>query len=366
MASGTKASSFNFYQNGKYGTIPQNPQNAEVTQDMHLKMSKKIAQLTKVIYALNTKNDENEIVIQGIRDQHEQEIQQLLAETKAKVEYFQSKMKNESEALKQVDSLQKTINQHEVHKKRALEDFESYKKHAEEREMQLKTDNAQKMLSLSQELLTMKKDFETKLDKLDHIKAQFERDKHSEIANLQRQHEEEIKNIMQGKETQEHDLVKAKKDLEEKYNTEIMKLSQQCDALKNENKITCEEYEMKLQKLQAFHSKEIAAMKDSQNNFQSETLQKLQDQLEKLQKDKAFSEKQYKQQVDELISKLAKCEDDMMKYKNSYETLQAELSSATSSSSSLVKQLEDARQETSEALQRFREIDTELATSKER
>ena len=41
--------SFNHYQNGKYGTIPQNPgKDMEVTQDMHLKMSKKIAQLTKV------------------------------------------------------------------------------------------------------------------------------------------------------------------------------------------------------------------------------------------------------------------------------------------------------------------------------
>lgn len=48
MATSAK-SSFNHYQNGKYGTIPGNPSNnSEVTQDMHLKMSKKIAQLTKV------------------------------------------------------------------------------------------------------------------------------------------------------------------------------------------------------------------------------------------------------------------------------------------------------------------------------
>lgn len=41
--------SFNYYQNGKYGLLPHNPQkDMEVTQDMHLKMSKKIAQLTKV------------------------------------------------------------------------------------------------------------------------------------------------------------------------------------------------------------------------------------------------------------------------------------------------------------------------------
>ena len=48
MATGAKMS-YNYYQNGKYGTLPQNPgKDMEVTQDMHLKMSKKIAQLTKV------------------------------------------------------------------------------------------------------------------------------------------------------------------------------------------------------------------------------------------------------------------------------------------------------------------------------
>lgn len=48
MATSAKMS-FNYYQNGKYGTVPQNPgQDMEATNDMHLKMSKKIAQLTKV------------------------------------------------------------------------------------------------------------------------------------------------------------------------------------------------------------------------------------------------------------------------------------------------------------------------------
>ena len=47
MASGaTKMSSFNYFQNGKYGTVQQ--KDMEVSQDLHLKMSKKIAQLTKV------------------------------------------------------------------------------------------------------------------------------------------------------------------------------------------------------------------------------------------------------------------------------------------------------------------------------
>ena len=42
----------------------------------------------QVIYALNTKNDENEAVLQALRDQHEEEKQQLLADMQAKIQHF--------------------------------------------------------------------------------------------------------------------------------------------------------------------------------------------------------------------------------------------------------------------------------------
>ena len=49
MATAATKMSFSNFQNGKYGAMSQ-PQGKEmeITQDMHVKMSKKIAQLTKV------------------------------------------------------------------------------------------------------------------------------------------------------------------------------------------------------------------------------------------------------------------------------------------------------------------------------
>ena len=44
--------------------------------------------LMQVIYALNTKNDENEAIVASINEQHEERIRQLLAETKDKVDYY--------------------------------------------------------------------------------------------------------------------------------------------------------------------------------------------------------------------------------------------------------------------------------------
>lgn len=45
--------------------------------DFHHKMSKKIAQLTKVIYHLNTKNDDHEFQLNSLADAYESEIEDV-------------------------------------------------------------------------------------------------------------------------------------------------------------------------------------------------------------------------------------------------------------------------------------------------
>jgi len=46
--------------------------------DFHHKMSKKIAQLTKVIYQLNTKNDDHTFQIQQLSNTYENEIEEVI------------------------------------------------------------------------------------------------------------------------------------------------------------------------------------------------------------------------------------------------------------------------------------------------
>ena len=46
-----------------------------VTPDMLYKLSKKIAQLTKVIYSLNTRNDDLEVDLETVRSNYEEKLQ---------------------------------------------------------------------------------------------------------------------------------------------------------------------------------------------------------------------------------------------------------------------------------------------------
>ena len=60
----------------------------EVFPDLHHKMSKKIAQLTKVIYHLNTKNEDHQLEIDSIHANHQMEIQQVLRDAANKIAKF--------------------------------------------------------------------------------------------------------------------------------------------------------------------------------------------------------------------------------------------------------------------------------------
>lgn len=72
----------------------------EVFPDLHHKMSKKIAQLTKVIYHLNTKNEDHQTELDIMSTNHQMEIQQILRDAAARIgkfkEVIESKQANVS------------------------------------------------------------------------------------------------------------------------------------------------------------------------------------------------------------------------------------------------------------------------------
>ena len=56
------------------------------------RMGKKIAQLTKVIYHLNNKNEDHEYDLQDVENQYENAIQNILQDTASKLNRFQSEL----------------------------------------------------------------------------------------------------------------------------------------------------------------------------------------------------------------------------------------------------------------------------------
>ena len=292
----------------------------------------------QVIYALNTKNDEHDTVLQALKEGHEEEMQQLLAETKEKIAQYKNKIDSEQDNKKRIDSLAQCIAEYEKQKKNALSEFENFKKKSEEREIQLKTEHSQKILSMSQEVIEVKSNFEDRLKYYENMKKRLEEDKNITIDELKKAHRKEVEHLIHAQQSQFVDMSKYT-ELEQKYSQEIQDLKNKCEELENDRTKLSEEHEGKLSKAQSFYENELQALKNAQNNSNEERLQTLQEKYDNLKKDLTFQEKEHKQRVDGLVEQLVLSEEEQSKLQAQLQQQEVALKNKTEESKVLDKQV---------------------------
>lgn len=359
--------SFNYYQNGKYGSVPQNSQkDMEVTQDMHLKMSKKIAQLTKVIYALNTKNDENEAVLQALRDQNEEEKQQLLNDMQNKLQLYKSRLDGETDHKRQISILQTRISEYEQHSASVEDRLARLKQETSVREQQQQQEYNQQVQQLTQDVLRAKREFEDHLQGFEAWRKKKEAEHMEALGESESRHVKELDKLRGFQRDQDTEWLNQCAQIEDRFKGKILSLEERLAAEQTERLRIEEEFTQKLEKAQAFYEKELAALRQNQTvSFEAE-LSALREQQEKLKSDFAAQERELRKQIDRLVRQLAEAEDAAEAHKQAEERLLKELNCKDSSAASINQWLEEANKETAAALARLREVETELSASKER
>ncbi|XP_062349393.1 protein FAM184B [Cinclus cinclus] len=219
----------------------------ECNREMHMKMCKKIAQLTKVIYALNTKNDEHEDSIQALREAHEEEIQNILAETRETILQCKSKVEEEQLLRKHIQALEIAVAQHKRLKEEALAELILCKKQAEEKESRTEVKQAQ--IDLSTESVDTNAGFENKLL---HLNQEFDG-----LLNEYR--------AFRGENLDE------KVNSDEKCSAERHTVINEMENVKSKNQKTTEEYIQKTRKLQAPCETEKESLKKAMQQSVIET-----------------------------------------------------------------------------------------------
>uniref|UniRef100_A0A8C1GD18 Family with sequence similarity 184 member A n=1 Tax=Cyprinus carpio TaxID=7962 RepID=A0A8C1GD18_CYPCA len=236
----------------------------EYTQDLHLKMSKKIAQLTKVIYALNTKNDEHEAAIQTLKEAHEEEVQQILSDTREKIMQYKSKISDEMDLKQRIQSLEESMELHERMKRQALAEFETYRQRVEDMQLCTEAQHTQRVVTMSREVEEMRRSFEEKLRSFGQLQAQFEQEKQQALEELRAAHRQEVQDLLRSHQSQNANYSKDQEKLGQLHKAEVDSLSERVEELKQDKKRLVEEYEAKLNKAQAFYERELEAMKRTQ------------------------------------------------------------------------------------------------------
>ncbi|GMH32716.1 hypothetical protein BSKO_00550 [Bryopsis sp. KO-2023] len=145
--------------------------------DLKLRMSKKIAQLTKVIYQLNNRNEDYEFDMQEMAEQYESEIEQILKDTAEKVNFFKNLLEDKRDEKKVMCMTKKLEEQYEKEKQKALVEFENYKKKCMDREKKMQEESSKQVQNLSEEVKKLKIDLEKRCAQVDEVHREAEASK---------------------------------------------------------------------------------------------------------------------------------------------------------------------------------------------
>uniref|UniRef100_A0A4X1TLE1 Family with sequence similarity 184 member A n=1 Tax=Sus scrofa TaxID=9823 RepID=A0A4X1TLE1_PIG len=337
----------------------------DYSQDLHLKMSKKIAQLTKVIYALNTKNDEHESAIQALKDAHEEEIQQILAETREKILQYKSRVTEELDLKRKIQVLEASLEDHVKMKQAALAEFEAYKHRIEDMQLCAEAQHVQRIVTMSREVEEIRRKFEERLRSFGQLQVQFEKDKRLALEDLRAAHRREIQELLKSQQDHSASVNKGQEKAEELHRMEVEALNQTLEELRLERKKLIEDYEGKLHKAQSFYEHELDTLKRSQL-FTAESLQASKEKEADLRKEFQGQEAILRKTIGKLKTELQMVQDEAGSLRDKCQKLQLALVTAENNVQVLQKQLDDAKEGEMALLSRHKEVESELAAARER
>lgn len=254
--------------------------------DIHHKMSKKIAQLTKVIFHLNTQNDEHELYQQALCSVYEREIDQIVTQANniiSRQKEVLDKYKQAGDPQLLITSIQK---QFEEAKVRAQTEVTIIRRKVEEREASVTQTARQQVEEMKAEVRQIKDAAQRQLQQFEGKQVTSA----SALDDLRRAHQKEMDNFVKEHNAKYSQLLQAKLDSEDSLKAEmaaaLKKLNSEWDS---RMKKAQEELESRLRKaVEDAKVKEAEAFQRiiDRNNAQSAK------QLEELQARLAESEAQ--------------------------------------------------------------------------
>lgn len=303
--------------------------------EMHVKMCKKIAQLTKVIYALNTRQDEVEASTESLREAHQEELQDTAAETRARLlqEQAQARTSEDAEALlKRIQTLENALELQKRLTQEALAESASCKLETKERELRVEAEHAERVLILSKEMLELKADYEKRLQLLtNHEGPQW------------------------GQLSQESPDATA----ESGQRPEMHQVLLEVERLRAENKQLSQDYARKAEELQATYERENEAIRQAMQQSVSEALWQWQEKESGLRKN-------FQVQESALQAQVRKLEGDLEHRGRKISDLKKYAQKLKERIQDLDVQLREARQENSELKNTARKLGEKLAIAKDR
>jgi len=166
------------------------------TSDLQNKFSKKIAQLTKVIFLLNTRNDENDNNVKQITKAYEQEMDGVVQQANEVLK----KYKESAEKAANLNELEKSYetfkNRIENERTKSVMEFNNFKNGLQEKERNIQSEVDRKINTYKYEIETMKTKFEAlqkTLQKISENNDQLKSSHQKELGDYVKEQNEKYK-----------------------------------------------------------------------------------------------------------------------------------------------------------------------------
>lgn len=156
---------------------------SEVFPDLHHKMSKKIAQLAKVVYALNTRNEEHEGQMKAMSKRYDDELQTVMKDAAAKVSNFQDMLKDRRAQAGSQRKMEQAMKQVDEEREEAQRDAAALRKRAEDAEARARKEVSAKVASMRKELEAAKEQFSDRARQFAQVRPRPDLHTHTYMAH---------------------------------------------------------------------------------------------------------------------------------------------------------------------------------------
>ncbi len=263
--------------------------------------------MKKVVYALNSKNDESEGLIANLKAQYDEEKEQIYLETNRKLEEFKLRLMANNNTNDRIIELELKLKDFQAQKEKAQRDFESFKARHVENEENLVLNHRQEIVKMTGMLEDLKNEYEKQTQKFDSITNKYNLDKLTLLEDLKQKHRLEMDALKQSFNSNKDAFSNERIKLEEKHASDMLKLRADLDAMNSKLLHEKQEHEQNITKLKAFHDKELDAHKQNSTKELTQLIDNLKIQLDQVNKERLSSEKEmnkrYEKKLEEILVK---------------------------------------------------------------
>lgn len=237
--------------------------NNHISPDLHVKVCKKVAQLTKVIYALNTKSDEQDAIVNNLKENYEKDVEKIMYESKNKILQFKDQCQKFVEKEKEFDKISCLLKESNEEKKRLENQLKEVVDAYKLSERQLKNDYETKYLEIQNKVLERKQEFD-ELTRLFSCYQEKQENKHShDVTQLTLKYHDEIKLLKESHLKEIDKLENNYLNRESGIDLKMKEYETIHSQLESEKQQIKDEYENKIEKVKKYYENEKNTLRSS-------------------------------------------------------------------------------------------------------